>query len=105
MARSLSLLAQGFTGIVSAVIDTSHLPNTKSSPNNGTVTTILNIVFAMSASIAVLIIVIGGFRYILARGDPSAVAGARNTVLYALVGLIVVMAAYSIVVFVVKGIG
>lgn len=86
-----------------AVIDTSHLPHSQAT--NGTVNTMINIVFAMSASIAVLIVVVGGFRYILARGDPSAVAGARNTVLYAVIGLIVVMAAYSIVVFVVKGIG
>jgi hypothetical protein len=75
-------------------------------PNTAnTIPTILNIVFAMSASIALLMIVISGFRYIVAHGDPNATAAAKKGVLYAIVGLVVVMSAYSIVTFVVKGVG
>ena len=87
------------------VIDTSNLP--RSSANNGTapINIIMNIAFTFSASIAVLIIVVCGFRYILARGDPNTTAQAKNGILYSLVGLIVVMAAYSIVRFVVKNVG
>jgi hypothetical protein len=70
-----------------------------------TIPTILNIVFAMAASIAVLMVVIGGFRYIVAHGDPGQTASAKNSILYAIVGLVVVMAAYAIVAFVVKGVG
>ena len=83
-------------------IDYSSLP--KPNADNAIATT-LNIVFAMAASIAVLMVVIGGFRYIVAGGDPNATASAKNQILYAIVGLIVVMAAYSIVAFVVKGVG
>jgi hypothetical protein len=54
---------------------------------------------------AVMIIVIAGLRYILAHGDPSATATARNAILYAVIGLLVSMAAFSIVTFVVGGIG
>jgi hypothetical protein len=86
----------------STIIDTSGLPQPNTS---NTIQTVLDMVFAISASVAVLMTVIGGFRYIIARGDPSATASARNTILYAVVGLVVVMAAYSIVTFVVKGIG
>jgi hypothetical protein len=86
---------------VSTVIDTSGLPQPNTS---NTIQTVLDMVFAISASVAVLMTVIGGFRYIIARGDPNATASARNTILYAIVGLVVVMAAYSIVTFVVKGI-
>ena len=82
-----------------AIIDLGGLPQ----PNtNNTVSTVLNLVFMLAASIAVLMIVIGGLRYILAHGDPSAVAQARNSMLYALVGLIIIMVAFSIVTFVVR---
>jgi hypothetical protein len=83
------------------VVSCSGLP--QSGANNATITTILGVVFAMTASIAVLIIVIAGLRYIIARGDPKAVAQARNTITYAVVGLLISMAAFSIVTFVIKG--
>lgn len=92
--RSLYLLA--------TVVDTSGLPN--HAPKN-TINTALSIVFAITASIALLMIVIAGFRYIVAHGDPNATAQAKNTILYAIIGLLVTMVAYSIVIFVVKGVG
>lgn len=87
--------------IFAAIVDTSGLPK----PNTAnTITTILDIVFGLAASIALLLVVIGGFRYITAHGDPNATAQARNTVLYAVIGLLVTMAAYSIVTFVVRNV-
>ena len=88
--------------MAAAIIDTGGLPN----PNTGnTVATVLNIVFSIAASVALLMIVINGFRYIVARGEPGGTASAKNGILYAIVGLIVVMAAYSIVALTVKGVG
>jgi len=84
-------------------IDTSPLPQPSNSGGNFEAN-VLNIVFAIAASIAVLMVVIGGFRYIVAQGDPSATASAKNSIIYALVGLLVVMAAYAIVAFVVNGV-
>jgi len=86
------------------VIDTGSLPKPGGTDGSAPIQNALNIVFAFSASIAVLIIVICGFRYILAHGDPNATAQAKSGIVYSLVGLIIVMAAYSIVIFVVKGI-
>lgn len=87
---------------VAALIDTSGLPR----PNtNNTINKALSIVFAFTASISLLMLVIGGLRFIIAKGDPNGTVQARNTILYALIGLVVTMAAYSIVTFVVKGIG
>jgi len=84
-------------------IDVSPLPQPSDSGNN-LLPHVLNTVFAIAASIAVLMVVIGGFRYIVANGDPGATTSAKNSIIYALVGLVVVMAAYSIVAFVVKGV-
>jgi len=80
--------------------------NTLPKPNatTDTVTTILNIVAGITASIALLMAVIGGFRYILARGNPQDAASARNTIIYAVVGLIITILAYSIVLFVIGNI-
>lgn len=78
-------------------------------PNPNANTAIPNIldyfVFPISASLALLMVVIGGFKYITANGDPNSVTSAKNTIIYALIGLLVVMAAFSIVTFVVKGVG
>ncbi|HSX06240.1 MAG TPA: pilin [Candidatus Saccharimonadia bacterium] len=66
---------------------------------------VLNIVFGITAGISVLMVTIGGFRYIAAHGDPNGVAQARQTIIYSVVGLLVTMAAYSIVTFVVGRLG
>ncbi|MEJ0072790.1 MAG: hypothetical protein WDN27_01730 [Candidatus Saccharibacteria bacterium] len=87
------------------VIDPSALPNSGTGdPTQNVVSIVLDIVFGIVASISLLMIVIGGFRYIVAHGDPNSTAQAKNTILYAIIGLLVTMVAYSIVIFVVKGV-
>lgn len=89
-----------FLQLTASIVDYSSLPKAK----GNTIQTVVDIVFAISASIALLMIVVSGFRYIVAHGDPGATANARKGILYAVIGLLVVMAAYSIVAFVVKGV-
>jgi hypothetical protein len=50
--------------------------------------------------LAVLMVVIGAIRYAASRGEPDQVATAKNTIIYALVGLIIAMFALVIVRFV-----
>lgn len=92
-----------FLRTAAAIVNYNSLPNP--AHVGSAEQTILNIVFGISASTALLMVTINGFRYIIARGDPNATASAKNSILYAIIGLIVIMAAYSIVVFVVRGIG
>ncbi|HJP81556.1 MAG TPA: hypothetical protein VJ841_04140 [Candidatus Saccharimonadales bacterium] len=61
---------------------------------------IVNIMLYVLGAIAVIMIVIGGIRYATSNGDSGAVSGAKNTILYAVVGLIVAILAYAIVNFV-----
>ncbi len=49
---------------------------------------------------AVIMIVIGGFRYVVSVGDQNAVQGAKNTILYAVIGLVVAISAQLILDFV-----
>lgn len=60
---------------------------------------IVNFIFGLAGAIALLFVVIGGLRYIISQGDPNAAAQAKNTILYALVGLVVTVTAYAIVRF------
>lgn len=84
---------------IMAILDINNLP--KAQANSTTMSTIVNTVFGVTASIALLMIIIGGFRYIVAQGDPNGTAQARNTILYALIGLAVTLASYGIVTFVI----
>ncbi|MGH7142137.1 MAG: pilin [Candidatus Saccharimonadales bacterium] len=61
---------------------------------------IVNIFSAIVGVIAVIMIIVGGLRYITSGGDSSRVGAAKTTILYALVGLVVVALAQLIVHFV-----
>lgn len=62
---------------------------------------ITNIILYIMGAVAVIMIIIGGFRYVTAGGDSGSVTAAKNTILYAVIGLIVALLAYAIVNFVV----
>lgn len=47
--------------------------------------------------ISVIMIIIGGLRYTLSGGDKAGVTGAKNTIMYALIGLVVAISAFAIV--------
>lgn len=65
------------------------------------ITGIVNVLLFILGAIAVLMIIIGGIRYVVSGGDSGAVTGAKNTIFYAVIGLVVAMLAYAIVNFVV----
>ena len=60
----------------------------------------INIFSLVVGVVSVIMIIIGGFRYIISGGDSSSVQGAKNTILYAIVGLLIVVFAQVIIRFV-----
>ena len=62
---------------------------------------IVNIMLFILGAIAVIMIIIGGIRYAISNGDSSSIKAAKDTILYAVIGLIVAIMAYAIVNFVV----
>jgi len=62
--------------------------------------TVVNILLFLLGAIAVVMIVIGGIRYATSNGDSSATKAAKDTILYAVIGLIVAILAFAIVNFV-----
>ena len=68
----------------------------------GVFSKISSVLLFIVGAIAVIMIVIGGLRYVVSGGDASQVQSAKNTILYALVGIIVAILAYAAVNFVVN---
>lgn len=62
--------------------------------------TVINILSMVVGAVAVIMIIIGGLRYVLSGGDSNGVTGAKNTIMYALIGLVIVLFAQVIVKFV-----
>ncbi len=68
--------------------------------DGGIFTTVTNILVFLVGIIAVVMLIIGGIRYALSGGDQTAVTSAKNTILYAIIGLVVAFLAFAIVSFV-----
>lgn len=68
---------------------------------SSTIQNVLKLVFGFAGAIAFLIVTFGGFKYVISQGDPAATNKAKNTILYALIGLVVCTMAFSIVTFVI----
>ncbi len=71
--------------------------NTQGVSLSGTANFILNLLSFVAALISVIMIVIGGIKYATSSGDSNEISNAKNTILYALVGLIVAVLAKPIV--------
>ncbi len=67
---------------------------------NEVIETVINIFSIVVGVIAVIMIIVGGLKYITSGGDSGNITGAKNTILYAIVGLVVVALAQIIVRFV-----
>ena len=71
---------------------------------DGVFTRITNTVLYVVGAISVLMLSWGGLRYIISGGDSKKITDAKNTILYALLGLIIAFFAYAIVNFVLNAI-
>lgn len=50
---------------------------------------------------SIVMVMVGGFRYITSQGDPGGLASARQTLIYAIVGLVIALASEGILRFIV----
>lgn len=83
-------------------IDGNDFKIPKAELNQSSFDNILQIVFGLGAAIAILVVVLGALKYVTSQGDPAEVSKAKNTILYAIIGLVIAAAAFSIVTFVVR---
>ena len=73
--------------------------------DGGIFTRITSIALYVIGAVSVIMLIWGGLRYILSGGDSKKITDAKNTVLYAIIGLIIAFLAYAIIRFVLNAIG
>jgi beta-lactamase regulating signal transducer with metallopeptidase domain len=66
----------------------------------GIITTAVSVLSIVLGIICVLVIFIAGIRFALSQGNPQSVTNARNTIIYAVVGMVVAAIAQAVVQFV-----
>ena len=87
--------------IVAQSIDATSLGLPKVTANDATLTNIVSAVFVFTGAWATLFIVIGAVRYAASAGDQGLINKAKDTILYAVIGLVVSVLAFTIVQFVI----
>ena len=65
---------------------------------------VINLMLYAVGVISVIMLIYGGFRYVISGGQKESVTAAKNTILYAIVGLIISIFAYAIVKFVISAV-
>ncbi len=69
--------------------------------DGGVFKTVTNVLLFIIGAVSVIMLIIGGVRYTISQGDSSAVTSAKNTILYAIIGIVVAILAYAAVNFVI----
>ena len=122
MKKQLKIIAQISTGIGAALIlcagkamafsvqEGAEAARADGMPTNligptGIFTQISNTILYIVGIISVIMLVWGGLRYIISGGDSKKVNDAKNTVLYAIIGLIIAILSYVIINFVLNAVG
>lgn len=70
----------------------------------GLFTNIANVLIFLVGAISVIMIIVGGMRYVLSNGDAKAAASGKDTIMYAVIGVVVALISYAIVRFVVDSV-
>ena len=63
---------------------------------------ITDVLLFIIGAVSVVMLIIGGIRYTTSQGDKTAVEGAKNTILYSIIGIMVAILAYAAVNFVIS---
>ncbi len=70
--------------------------------NGGIFTIIANTLIFLVGAISVIFLIIGGLRYVVSNGDSKNVTAAKDTILYAVIGVVVAVVSFALIQFVIK---
>lgn len=93
-------VAKGVQGSTGVPTTCDEKDGTQGSTVNKLAKNVVNIFSLVVGAVAIIMIIYGGFRYITSGGDSGNVGNAKNTLIYAIVGLVIVVLAQVIVQFV-----
>ncbi len=77
----------------------SNDPNDKKGVTD-VIKTVIEILSFIVGALAIIMIIVGGIRYVTSGGDANSISAAKNTILYAIVGLVIAVLAEAMVRFV-----
>lgn len=82
---------------------TDGLQNVKTGSTSleDTIKSITNVLLFLIAAVSVIMLILGGFKYVTSNGNADQIKSAKNTIMYAIIGLVVAILAYAIVGFVI----
>lgn len=81
------------------------VPTTLFGDSDSIFTVVVNILLFIIGAICVIMLIWGGIRYTTSAGNSANVTAAKNTIMYAIIGLVIAFLAYAIVNWVLTGIG
>lgn len=76
--------------------------NLSKDTSDSTVGAVIRVALGALAAISVVVIIAGGFQFVVSRGDSAQVKKARQTILYAVVGLVLAVSASVIVPYIIN---
>lgn len=97
-----------YTGAFDEVCDSAEAKNSDvcksqnpaDNPITETIGKVVTFISIIAGSVAVIVIIIAGIRFVVSSGDAAKVASARNTILYAIVGIVVIVLSNTIILYV-----
>ena len=101
-AQTSPEITQGLCSGVNLDVNNTNCTGGNEATNkiNNLIHTIINLLSLVVGVVAVIMIIVGGLRYITSGGSDTGVTSAKNTILYAVIGLIIVALAQLLVRFV-----
>lgn len=89
-----------------SAIGTSDCKDTSGGPSiNKIISAVISLLSLLIGIIAVIMIIVGGLKYVTSNGSSEAISSAKNTIIYAVIGLIIAALAQALVQFVLNRLG
>jgi hypothetical protein len=98
-SSSMSSIIDVIKGSADKMKDGSQVDDTKTFPD--VAKNIINVLLFAVSLLSIAFIIYGGIKYNISAGDAAKITTAKNTIMYAIIGLIVSLVAYAIIFFVV----
>lgn len=89
------------TNEISNAVDAVKPADVQNTSLESYIQTIINVLLGLIGVVAVIMLIYGGFRYVLSAGNEKATSAAKDTILFAIIGIVVAVLAFAIVNFVI----
>ena len=94
---AVSVLTLSNASVAMAVTKPNVVAPTGATDLGDIIVKVINFFLLFAGAVAILFLIIGGFRYVVSAGNPDQVEGAKKTIMYAIVGLIIIFIAFALV--------